>query len=59
MFSSLNIILISLMLFIDFVIPAIMNIYNVPTHSYINYIIFINACYIFYLILPSKINSLS
>jgi len=52
-----KIIILGLLIFLDLLIPVIMKFLTVDTESYINYLSWINALVIFYLILPSKVSS--
>ena len=44
-----------LFIFINVVIPQLMNVMYVNTSSYINYLLFVNAMLVFYLLLPRRL----
>lgn len=53
----MKIIIIGLLIFIDLLVPLIMKFLSVEATVYINYLGWINALGIFYLILPKRVSS--
>lgn len=47
--------LLAFILIVDVFLPFILNIVGVPQKIYLNYLIFINALLIFYLVLPKNV----
>ncbi len=52
-----KLIILGLLLFLNLFVPTVMKFLTVEMASYINYLSWINALVIFYLILPSKVSS--
>ena len=50
-------ILLGLLVLLDILVPLIMTFLTIDLEVYINYLSWINALVIFYLILPSKVSS--
>ena len=48
------VIYILVIVFLNYVIPKLMNVFSVEQSSYINYIMFADAMILFYIILPKK-----
>ena len=42
---------------VNVALPALMSVFNVSHTTYINYLLFLNAMYIFFIILPRKIHN--
>jgi len=52
-----KLIILGMLIFLDLFVPIIMKFLTVDTESYINYLSWINALVIFYLILPYRVSS--
>jgi hypothetical protein len=52
-----KLIILGLLIFLNLFVPTVMTFLTVEMVSYINYLSWINALVIFYLILPSKVSS--
>ncbi len=50
--------IIGFIIFVDIFLPFVLNIMNIPQNTYLNYLIFVNALFIFYIILPSNVGSM-
>lgn len=51
-------IIIVFILFIDIFLPFILNLLDIPQNIYFNYLVFINALFLFYLLLPKKVGTM-
>jgi hypothetical protein len=50
-------IILVIILIIDIFVPFIFNLIDIPQKNYLNYIIWINALLIFYIILPKNVGT--
>mgnify|MGYP006447547571 CR=1 FL=1 len=51
-------IIVGFIIFIDIFLPFILNLIDIPQNIYFNYLVFINALFLFYLLLPKRVGTM-